>query len=207
MIWSDTRSRYQVLRGDGTWLRQTAFSALWLALSFALSILANRYASSVAGASVGDIVLDHLPLWDVQTAHVYGASTFWLGILAFCLCHPKDLPFQLRTTAAFLLVRAAFVPMTHLGPPHNLLQIPGDMTSLYIYPGDLFFSGHVGGPFLFALLLRQHRGMHALCLLATCFFAAIVLLGHLHYSIDVFSAPFIAYGVYTWMARYSGVTS
>lgn len=202
MIWSDTRSRYQALRADRTWLQQTAVSAVLLVISFALSVLSNRYATAVAGASVGDILLDHLPVWPVQAAHVYGATAFWIGILAFCLCHPRDLPFRLHTTAAFLMVRAVFVPMTHLGAPPNLLQIPGDLTALYIHQGDLFFSGHVGGPFLFALLLRQHRWMHILCLLATVLFAAIVLLGHLHYSIDVFSAPFVAYGIYRGALRF-----
>ena len=33
-------------------------------------------------------------------------------------------------------------------------------------------------------------------LLCSVFFAAIVLLGHIHYTIDVFSAFFITYGIY-----------
>jgi membrane-associated phospholipid phosphatase len=34
------------------------------------------------------------------------------------------------------------------------------------------------------------------------FFAAVVLLGHLHYSIDVLGAVFVAYAVYHFVDRY-----
>jgi hypothetical protein len=61
---------------------------------------------------------------------------------------------------------------------------------------DLFFSGHTGLPFLIALIFWDHIYLRALFLGSSVVFGVIVLLSHLHYSIDVFSAFFITYSIY-----------
>jgi membrane-associated phospholipid phosphatase len=84
-----------------------------------------------------------------------------------------------------------------MGAPENLLELPKDMTSLYIYHGDLFFSGHVGGPFLFGLIFWHDKMLRLICLIAAAFFSIVVLLGGIHYSIDVFASYFIAHSIFT----------
>jgi len=64
------------------------------------------------------------------------------------------------------------------------------------FPGDFFFSGHTGFPFLMALILWDEDLWRPFFLAMTVIFGAIMLLAHEHYSIDVFAAPFIVYGVY-----------
>jgi hypothetical protein len=61
---------------------------------------------------------------------------------------------------------------------------------------DLFFSGHTGLPFLIALIFWDHVYVRTLFLSSSVVFGVIVLLSHLHYSIDVFSAFFITYSIY-----------
>ncbi|MEI8091030.1 MAG: phosphatase PAP2-related protein [bacterium] len=63
------------------------------------------------------------------------------------------------------------------------------------FGADLFFSGHTGLPFLFALIFWNNKWMRYLFVLTAIYFGAIVLLGHLHYSIDVLSAFFITYTI------------
>jgi len=58
----------------------------------------------------------------------------------------------------------------------------------------MFFSGHVGGPFLLALLTTNFR-YRILALIYTGIMIIIVLLGHMHYSIDVFASLFIAHSI------------
>jgi hypothetical protein len=147
------------------------------------------------GPALGDMVLDHIPLVDVSALHIYGASLFWVYILCLCILRPEVLVFALKTTALFLIVRSGCVVMTHMGPPENLLELPSNIAALYIYKGDLFFSGHVGGPFLFALILWKYPLLRTLCICAAIFFSAVVLLGRIHYSIDVFASYFIAHSV------------
>ena len=191
----NTINNYKLLFKKEHWLMSMLFACIFLLCSFWLSILSNRYASSLVGPALGDIVLDHMPLVDVSALHIYGASLFWVYILCVCLFRPQVLVFALKTTALFLIVRSAFVVMTHMGPPENLLELPPNIAALYIYKGDLFFSGHVGGPFLFALILWEYPLLRVLCICTAIFFSVVVLLGRIHYSIDVFASYFIAHSV------------
>ncbi len=66
---------------------------------------------------------------------------------------------------------------------------------------DLFFSGHVGLTFLMALLLWDVPVLRYIYLAISVMFAGVVLLGHLHYSIDVFAAYFITYTIFILATR------
>ena len=84
-----------------------------------------------------------------------------------------------------------------MGPPANEMFFdPGDISKKLTSGGDLFFSSHTGLPFLAALLFWEHKIYRYIFLALSLIFGAVVLLGHLHYSIDVFSAFFITYGIY-----------
>jgi membrane-associated phospholipid phosphatase len=62
---------------------------------------------------------------------------------------------------------------------------------------DLFFSGHTGLPFLLALMFWKHDPTSRTIFLGfSILFATVVLMGHIHYSIDVLSAFFITYGIF-----------
>jgi hypothetical protein len=96
--------------------------------------------------------------------------------------------------------------LTHIGVyPNAAMPDPGDFGfgfyRLTTYQGNLFFSGHTGFPFLMALILWNRKFWRRFFLVATIVFGAAVLLAHVHYSIDVFAAPFIVYGIFTIAAR------
>lgn len=46
------------------------------------------------------------------------------------------------------------------------------------------------------LIFWNKTTLRYICLAAAVFFAYTVLIGHIHYSIDVFAAPFITYGIF-----------
>jgi membrane-associated phospholipid phosphatase len=72
----------------------------------------------------------------------------------------------------------------------------GTIVTKFIGGNDLFFSGHTGAPFLLALIFWRIPPLRYLFLAWSLFFAVIVLLGHLHYTIDVLSAFFITYTIF-----------
>jgi membrane-associated phospholipid phosphatase len=61
---------------------------------------------------------------------------------------------------------------------------------------DLFFSAHTGLPFLMAIIFWRNKLLKYFFLACTLIGGTAVILGHLHYSIDVFSALFIAFGIF-----------
>lgn len=157
---------------------------------------AMTYSAKRAGSATTDILLQNLPVVNTDIIFSEGALVFVIFILLLLVAEPFIVPFTIKTIALFICVRSLFVIMTHLGPSPD--HITTDFDSLgYISSGsDLFFSGHTGLPFLMALLFWSNKKLRWIFLFSSIFAGAAVLLGHLHYTIDVFSAFFITYGIY-----------
>ncbi|WP_133127783.1 phosphatase PAP2-related protein [Legionella nagasakiensis] len=189
-------NRYVTLSQEAGFLRSLFIGFTLLIISFFIANNAGLYASEMAGNPVDDLILNYLPLCDVTVLHVYAALLFWLFVSIYMLTQPGLIPFITKTASVFIVTRSAFICLTHLGAPPNQLMIPEGFSSFFLFNGDLFFSGHVGGPFLLALLFWQNKILRYFSLAASVFFAYIVLVGHIHYSIDVFAAPFITFGIY-----------
>ena len=168
---------------------------------FALSLIANFYASvyatESASNSVTDLILSNIPVFDVELLLVAGTLVVIAVFLGVCLYRPVRIPFILYTLATFYFVRSIFVSLTHLGPfPTRIPLDAAEFVTKLFGGADLFFSGHVGVSFLLALLFWHEEKLRYFFLAASVFFGVIVLMGHLHYSIDVAAAFFIAYAIY-----------
>ena len=193
--------RWRRLRAE-----QAAYRGFWtgwllLLAGFGVANRAGLYATEMAGPPVGDLILDHIPTLDLTTLHVSVAIGFWLGVVAWILGHPQAHAFTTRAFAVLLVVRSFFISITHLGPPPNLLKVEGPFAELILFTGDLFFSGHVGAPFLLALIFWHRRAVRWTGLAASAFFAPVVLLAHVHYSIDVFGALPMVWAIYEASCR------
>ncbi len=177
-------------------------SLLLLTLSFFVNYYANIYALANLGAPVGDILLDLLPVLDVHLIFSEGAVLFIILLIALFLNEPKSIPFGVKAIALFVIVRSLFMILTHLGTPHGQIVIdPADFVQTISAGGDLFFSAHTGLPFLLAFVFWKQKILRYFFLLCTLIGGSAVLLGHLHYSIDVFAALFISYGIFQ-IAKY-----
>lgn len=197
------RGKEIIRRHRHYWAQPTFYTAALLsAVLFALSIVANTYAgvyaTEQASNSVTDIILSNTPVFDIDGFFVYGVF-FLIGfIFLLLLAHPKRIPFTLHSLTLFYVIRAGFVSLTHLGPYplHATLDFTNRFVLLLFGGNDLFFSGHVGAPFLMALLFWKEKLLRYIFLAWSVFFAVVVLLGHIHYSIDVASAFFISFCIY-----------
>src|SRR5581483_3154154 len=123
---------------------------------------------------------------------------FWIFISLLCLKEPKRIPFVLKSTALFVLVRSIFIIMTHIGPYPDQLAITTGYKIIkdFTFGGDLFFSAHTGLPFLMALVFYKNIRLRVLFIISAIFFGIIVLMAHRHYTIDVLSAFFITYSIF-----------
>ena len=181
--------------------RHFRFSAPAAIVIFAVSVITNFYAgvyaTNRASNYVEDIILSNIPVFNVGFIFVWGAIFLIVVLVFLCLHHPKRIPFLLHSLSLFYFIRAAFVSMTHLGPFPT--QATLDITGLFArqFGGDdLFFSAHTGVPFLMALIFWHDKPKRYLFLVWSVVFGVVVLLGHLHYTIDVMAAFFITYGIY-----------
>lgn len=170
---------------------------LFLALSLSINYAAGNYATKVASNGVTDIILDNVPVMDMDGIYIYGSLLFGLFMAILLIKEPKQIPFIIKSAALFYLIRAIFLSLTHIGP---ILQqappIPGALYRNLVFGADYFFSGHTGLPFLMALSFWSNKYLRNIFLATSFIFGASALLGHYHYSIDVFAAFFITYSIF-----------
>ena len=173
------------------------------ALSFAtFAVLINFYAvhmaTSAAGPAVPDIVFRYFPRMEFMWLDSYGALYLEYAILIFAFLRTRSLVFFLKSMAAIILVRDVFINMTNLGIPAGTVPT----TSFFTQGGDLFFSGHAALPFMAALVFWHIPKARYTLIGISILLGIEVLLGRQHYSIDVFAAPFIVYGVYSFCRHF-----
>ena len=180
-----------------SYLWSIAIGWVFFIISLIINYYAGTYATEKASSPVTDIILSNTRTYDVDGLFIYGAMILVASIAVLCFAKPKRLPFVLKEISLFVLIRSMFIVMTHLGPfPLHADVSALNLISRFSFGGDLFFSGHTGLPFLIALCFWQNKTLRYLFLVISVFFGTVVLLGHLHYTIDVMSAFFITYGIH-----------
>lgn len=187
--------RYKSCLKNPSFIFSILVSVALLGLSLMINYYAGTYATEKASNAVTDIILNNIPTYDVDGFFVYGSVVFWAFVMLICMLNPSKIPFTLKTVALFVLVRSVFITLTHIGPFPVEAPIDSNLIEDFTFGGDLFFSGHTGLPFLMALIFWENFRLRILFILTSVFFAAIVLMAHYHYSIDVLSAFFITYTI------------
>jgi PAP2 superfamily C-terminal len=191
-------AKHKAVWSRNDYIVSTLLGLLFLFTSLVINFFAGRYADFSASNKVTDIILDHLPVVNVELLFIDGFGVFLLFVLLLILLEPKRLPFLLKSLAVLIGIRSFFIILTHLAPSTDISALEfGKIGSKLTFSGDLFFSAHTGIPFLFALIFWQHKILRWIFAGFSVFFAAVVLLGHLHYSIDVFAAYFITFTIYS----------
>lgn len=172
-----------------------------MALATYVNYRAVLYTDQIPVISVNDLILDNIPTLDLSFLFTFGIYLTALMVIFYPIFFAPELaPFTAKTAGAFIIIRAFFISLTHLGAPEGYFRLPGfedqpPFIQLF-YTNDLFFSGHTGFPFLAALLFWENRFMRYFMLAMSLAQSFTVLFMHVHYSIDVFAAYFISYAIY-----------
>lgn len=191
------KSDLRDFKADKKFLWSVIEGLFWLAGGITASYFAISYATEISSNAVTDIILSNLRVFDVDALFVYGPMVYWVIMMVYVALHPRAWPFALKSLGLLMIIRSIFVCLTHIGPfpIHTIIDQTG-LIGAFLSGNDLFFSGHVSMPFLMALVFFRHKAMFYFSLASSVFFGLVVLLGHLHYSIDVFGAFFITYTIY-----------
>lgn len=183
---------------------------LLLGVSYVAEHFANVYALDYSERPdtnhVGDIVLDNIPAVDLNFIIIEVALiTIVLGTLFVVFAKPRHVLFSLKAVALFIIIRAFFISLTHVGiHPDTVVPGLGFFDAIYLYLNfqtGFFFSGHTGLTFLMALIFWDDPRVRAAFLTLSFVFAVAVLFAHIHYSIDVLAAPFMTYGIFNIARR------
>ena len=189
---------YKEYFSNKRFVASVVLSFLLLFVGLIINYYAGTYATLSASNHVSDIILDNIPVFHLENSFMYGPVVLWFFVIILCLRDPKKIPFVLKSIALFILVRSIFITLTHIGPFPDRMVItdPSVFMRDFTFGGDLFFSGHTGIPFLLALVFSRNKKLRILFFLTSLFFGVVVLLAHVHYTIDVLSAFFITYTIY-----------
>jgi len=190
--------KYRLCFSNKKFVYSVIFSALFLIISLIFNFYAGVYATEKASNPVQDIILSNTSPINVNGTFIYGPLIIWFFVSFLLLSEPKRIPFTLKTITLFVFIRFIFFSITHLGPfpDHINLDYSSFLVWAFTSGGDLFFSGHTGLPFLLSFIFGYNFYIRLFFILSSVFFGIIVLLAHLHYSIDVLSAFFISYSIF-----------
>lgn len=177
------------------------FIALVLFLPHFFSAIENR-----EGIVLNDWVLNSLPARDFSvTIFIFVWSTSLLVIFR-SVQQPGIFLMTIYLMIVMTIIRLLCISIFALDPPPGLIGLKDPLTSL-TYGGtdifitkDLFFSGHTSNLFLIYLCLQKKRDKQ-FALLATIIVGLLVLVQHVHYTIDVIAAIIFTWCLFTLTKR------
>lgn len=187
---------YKKYLADKYFVWSAILSLFFLIFSLFVNYWAAVYSTEKQSGAVTDIILSNTPNYNVADIFVFGIIVLIIFVFFICLFSPKNIPFVVKSSAVFILIRAVFISLTHIGLYPNTIPTSINILKGITSGGDLFFSGHAGFPFLMALIFWEQKNLRYIFIFLSIFFGAVALLGHYHYTIDVLSAFFITFGIY-----------
>ena len=181
---------------------QIQLVALSLVITFYLWFIPGffRYIQHRQGVLMYDPILSHLPAVDLS---VYIFGILYLSVIAtvfYLLSRPDRMITGLTGYIILLSLRFLMIYLVPLDPPSKIIRLEDPFIDNFFYVNmhitkDLFFSGHVSTMFILFLAVDSQRLRQFL--ITGCVFVAVILLfQHVHYTLDVVAAPFLAWFAY-----------
>ena len=150
------------------------------------------------GTNLNDFVLAHLPFIDVST-YIF---TIIYGLLIYMLVRILMKPQLFLLFAITFVIETVFRMTTiyffPLNPPADLVVLHDTFAEMLIYGDtepitkDLFFSGHTATMVMICLFVEGRKEKIA-SIVASFALAALLLIQHVHYTVDVIGALFFTY--------------
>lgn len=160
-----------------------------------------NYIEQRKGAYLHDLILQHIPAADVSLLTFLIIWSMSGLVIIRCIQRPSFALLMLMSFTLLCLARMVSITMVPLDPPDGLIRLNDPLTSL-VYGGkdkfitkDLFFSGHTSNMFIMYLCLEK-RSDKIFALLASLLVAILVLIQHVHYTVDVLFAFIFTYLIF-----------
>lgn len=160
------------------------------------------------GTQLNDHLLSNLPGKDVSVL-IFSVIYFSVIIgIRRALKYPQLFLTFMWAYLILNLVRMSTIYLVPLEPPMGLVLLTDP--SLVPFYGktsitkDLFFSGHTSTVFLIFLVVKE-KWEKILMIIATLVVGVLLLVQHIHYTIDVVMAPFFVYIIFHFTKKFTSV--
>lgn len=153
------------------------------------------------GMVLQDYLLDAIPAMDVSIPTFIIIWSVVMLVLYRIYQNPRLFLVVAYGFILMCLARILTISLLPLNPPTGIITLQDPIANI-AYGGngifitkDLFYSGHTGNMFLFFLCLEA-KWDKIIALTASFLIGLLVLIQHIHYSIDVFAAFIFTYFIY-----------
>ncbi|PSK89330.1 phosphatase PAP2-related protein [Taibaiella chishuiensis] len=156
-----------------------------------------QYIESRDGLSLDDSIVAAIPPHDVSIPIFIFIWSTTLLLALRCIRDPQLLLISLYCFIVLTLTRMCTIYFIPLNPPQGLIPLVDPLSNFFygktnFVTKDLFFSGHTSSQFIFFLSLKKKRDK-AFALLSTLVVGCLVLVQHVHYTVDVVAAIPLTY--------------
>lgn len=158
-----------------------------------------NYIQQREGSQINDFLLNQITPRNVSN---WVFSIIWsMAVLTLIRCIQQPGIFLIFLWGFILLSFSRMISIiaVPLNPPNNLLELIDPISNTFygskFVTKDLFYSGHTATQFLMFLCLKNKWDKLA-TLISTFLIGALVLVQHIHYTIDVLAAPILTYLVF-----------
>ena len=152
-----------------------------------------QYIEQRNGVVIGDIVLNFFLPTDVSIPIFAMLWSMTLLIIVRSVQSPTLFVTVLYGFLFMELSRMITISLFPLSPPEHLIPLVDPLSNSFygktFITKDLFYSGHTASMFLFFLCFRRKTDK-LLSLVCSIAVGVLVLVQHVHYTIDVIAAPF-----------------
>lgn len=153
------------------------------------------------GIQLNDRLLAMIPPADVSVLTFIIIWSVTLFLWVRCIQVPEIFLVTLCSLVLLCFSRILSISLLPLDPPAGLIPLKDPLSSLF-YGGpqvfitkDLFYSGHTATQFLIFLSLQKKKDK-IIALLSSLTVGALVLIQHVHYTVDVLAAFVFTYFIY-----------
>jgi hypothetical protein len=194
LIWNSTTSRVQLITGSAL------LAVLLAVMPFFFNTIEKR-----KGIQLDDWVLDHIGPHNVSVAIF--AIIWGMALLAFYRAATKPAMYVTYAWAYSFIIIIRFITISifKLDPPAGLINLIDPLTGIFYghaqITKDLFFSGHTATLCLIYLTLEK-KADKTIGFLAVIAVGCLLLVQHVHYTLDVIVAPIAVFPIYklvVWM--------
>ena len=157
------------------------------------------YIEKRSGIVLNDWVLAYLPSYNVSLA-IFALIWGMAALIVSRALYNPTIYIKYAWTLFFVnLTRMATILAFALDPPHGMVHLIDPITGIFygnaVITKDLFYSGHTSTMVLVFLCLSK-RSDKIISFIALIAVMALLLVQHIHYTIDVVAAPLFVYMIY-----------